>query len=350
MHLVRIELRRLAHRRLAWAALALIPLVAGLAGVTTWRSHSAAAPDYAAAEIQAERQERECRASMAGEDIPEQQLHDMCFLDPAWLVEDRRFPLQRVLGGEGRAPWPVAMAALARHEIPVPPDGLYVGPTESPATGRGGLVPGTASLAMLIVIAATAAHLGAEWRDRTIESQLVWEPRRTRLFGAKLAAVSLAAAAYAFVFVGASVLAVLPAAHWRGTTAHTGPWFWADSLVTGGRIAAVAAVLAAITAGVTFVFRSAAAAVVALFGFAVVGMILAQTSLPFTGHDLFSNVSSWVKTSDVTRWVSVRTPDGGSASWMEVSHGWWMAGGLILAYALIAVVSSVLAFERRDIT
>ncbi len=350
MNLLAIEFRRIARRRITLVAIACVIAIVGVVGVNTFRQHKDAPPDLAVAEEQAALQEASCLGSFNPGDFAQAEMDDMCHVDPQWLLVDTRFQLASLLGGDGQSSWSSVVASQARQDFGQGEFTPAGGPTTNPASGRGGVIPGVAMMAVFITAILGASFIGAEWRAGTIESQLVWEPDRRRLLAAKLTATGVFAAGFVAFTVCLSVLTLLPSAIWRGSTANTGMAFWFDVLDTTGRAALLGAVLAMLAAAVASTARNTVAGVGAIYGLALVGLILSNSIGWLAGIDLFTNAAAWVSTGDVSHWATFSEPTGGTSSWQVVDHGWMAAGLVVAAYAAAAIGTGSLAFARRDVS
>lgn len=112
--------------------------------------------------------------------------------------------------------------------------------------------------------------VGADWRWGTIGTQLTWEPRRGRLFAAKVAAAGLVAVAVAVILQLLLAVAVLPAAVFRGTTAGADVSWALGAAGAGLRAALLAGGAALAGQGAAWIGRNSAAALGAAFAYLVV--------------------------------------------------------------------------------
>lgn len=137
------------------------------------------------------------------------------------------------------------------------------------------VLEGLSFLFVIVAMGLGATFFGAEWNAGTVTTILTWEPRRARIFAAKV----LAAAAFVFVavmMVQALLVAVMaPVALLRGSTAGVdGEWLGA---VTGiaARSAVIGALAAVIGMSVASMARNTATAlIVAFVYFAVIENVL----------------------------------------------------------------------------
>ncbi|HET9500570.1 MAG TPA: hypothetical protein VFO98_09930 [Marmoricola sp.] len=198
--------------------------------------------------------------------------------------------------------------------------------------------------ALLLIAACTFA--GADWATGSISTQLLFEPRRLRLWGAKALAVTLASGVVALVTLGGFWLATYLVAQSRGievadTALHDVGWHLARAVVL-----AMGAGLGGYA--LTMLFRHTVATLALLFAYSVGGELL--VTLPFEDAarwSLGNNVFGWLETS--MRYLSPSDCSrAGECSPLRVmSH--LDAGLYLLVLLLLAVVVSVIAFRRSDV-
>lgn len=352
MNLFTTELRRLFHRRLTWALAASLLAVSAIIGVVTFVQHDAAPPDQALARSVAEQQMASCREAMGAEPgWTAQEIDDNCYVDPAWTLQDQRFQLQSVLGGGGDQPWSAVVAQQGRQPFDTATfPGSDQVPDTNPAFGRGGVVISMGMFAALLAAALGASFLGAEWKAGTIESQLVWEPRRRRLLAAKFAAAATGGALLTVLTVGATVLMLVPSAIWRGGAANTGVDFWLDLASTTGRLALVGMFFAVFAAAVATLARNTVAGLGVVFGLAIVGLVLGQVLGWLPAVDLFTNAGAWATTADVSHNLKVYDGFGGYMVYSVIDHGWMTAGLVTALYGAVAAACTTSVFARRDLS
>jgi len=208
-----------------------------------------------------------------------------------------------------------------------------------------GIVPTTSLLLFAIAAVVGASFIGAEYRSGTIETTLLWEPRRIRVLSSKLGAAGLSAFVIHISLLGLLVLAMLPAALWRGSTAGVDSEFWLGLLgvIVRGGIAAGA--VAAIALSVSVVTRNTVGGVAVLLGYIAVSpmvtMVLLRSIRPF---DLSENMAAFANGGEVGRFVSA-----GFELQAVYSHGVNGAAIRIAMYVVVAVAIAMAVFRRRDI-
>ena len=216
-------------------------------------------------------------------------------------------------------------------------------------SGNSGIVPGVSLALVMLSGLFGAAFVGAEYRAGTVETQLLWEPRRKRVLGAKLAAVGASTFVIHAALLALLVAVALPAAWWRGTTAGAGDAFWlglGGTIVRGGVISAVAAVIAA---AVTAAARYTTAAVAVLLGYAIIGPIQVRAALlrGFRPWDLIENAFAFANGGTVARYEFASQ----HGVWVEVAgHGPALALVYVAVYTAFIVWVAATVFSRRDVT
>lgn len=347
MTLFRAELARIARRRITKAATVVAVLAAVAIGAVQFFTHSDAPVDWAAANAEAEANTAACMSSMeqnpSGMDATA--ISDMCYSDPAWFVVDKNFYLQSMLVSYTLPSFDEAhQTAFYRQDYP----------ELNAKSGASGYTSQLAGWGVLIAVGAAvlgASYVGADWRSGVIESQLVRQPRRLRLFGAKFAAVGMAAGFLA-AFAGAAVLAsVIPAAVWRGQTSGTGSAFWLASAAMIGRIALAAVVFAVVAGGIAMIARNTAAGVaVGMVTFIAGGIAAALTGAWTRFISLPSNLVAWIAQGDVT-YTFIRQDEAGYSDYYQLyGHHWVVAGALMALAAAIVATLGASSFAYRDVS
>jgi len=202
-------------------------------------------------------------------------------------------------------------------------------------------------VAGLLVIAAST-FAGSDWTSGSISTQLLFEPRRGRVWVAKGLAVALASGVAAIVTLGGFWLAMYLVAVDRGVP-H-GSDVMAD---VGWQLlrAVLFCMCSAVGAyALTMLFRHSVATVSLLFAYSVGGEILAFL-VPV------DNVGRWTLGNNVFGWLETRmeffdptarcAKAGDCEALQHIGH---LQGGVyLLVLLLLALVPSVLTFRRRDV-
>jgi hypothetical protein len=203
------------------------------------------------------------------------------------------------------------------------------------------------TVAGLLVIAASM-FAGADWRSGSMVTQLMFEPRRIRVWAAKGIAVTLVSAVVALVTIGGFWLAMYLIAvdrdvpHGSGVMSDVG-WhvLRAVTFAMGASLGAFA---------LTMLFRHSVATLALLFVLSVGGEILTFL-LPI------DNVGRWTLGNNVYGWLETRMeffdPTSRCARLGDcdrLAHIGHLQGGVyLLGLLLLAVVLSVVLFRRRDV-
>ena len=328
MRLVRVELSRFRSRRaIALLALAAVVVTVALAVLTAYQTRPLTAADRADARAQAD--------LSSGDSGLQDELKN-CLKDP-----------QSYLGTN-------ATATECREVLVRDTSTFY--PRKPLALGRvldaGRLTDATGfSLALIVtglMIIAGCTFAGADWGSRSVTNQLLFQPRRTRLWLAKAAAVALGSGLVALVTLGGFWLSLYSVAGSRGidvpstVTAHIG-WHL---------LRAVVLCMAAAVGGfaLTMLFRNTVATLALLFVYGIGGEI-AIGLLPIQGVGRFSlanNVFGWLATDAHYFDPSITCDPGSSCSPVRaISH---LESGVFLGVlVLVAAGVSIAWFRRTDV-
>lgn len=206
---------------------------------------------------------------------------------------------------------------------------------------------GIALLLVALLIIAGSTFAGADWKSGSIRNQVLFEPRRSRVWFAKAVAVGVGSGVSAFVLLGGFWLALFLVAADRDVP-H------GSDLVQDVAWHVLRAVVLAVGAGIgafalTTLFRSSTATLSLLFAYSIGGELLTYL-LPVDG------LARWSLTNNVFGWLETRleffdyadcASRGTCDQPVHISH---LDAGLYLLVALvIAAAASWTAFRRRDI-
>jgi hypothetical protein len=321
-HLVRVELARYRSRRIIALLLLLAALLAALVAMkSVWDTRPITAQEQATAakdaEIAAERSDIKA-------DI------DKCLADPA----------KYLFYGATASDCRDLLAASPRSYLPREP--LDLG-----GTLKGNGLGAALAIAGLLVIAASV-YAGSDWSSGSVVTQLLFEPRRGRLWAAKAAAVTLASGVVALVTLGGFWLALYLVAvdrdvpHGSAVMSDVG-WHLlrAVTFAMGAALGSYA---------LTMLFRHAVATLSLLFAISVGGEVLTYlVPLDNLGRwTLGNNVYGWLETRMEFFDPTARCARNGDCD--RLAHIGHLQGGLyLLALLALAVVVSVLVFRRRDV-
>jgi ABC-2 type transport system permease protein len=181
-----------------------------------------------------------------------------------------------------------------------------------------------------------ASLLGAEFASRGMTTTLTWEPRRGRVFAAKVGAVLAAMAVFAFVALVLVALAMWPALALHGAPLRPGdPTLW--SLAgTIGRGVALATISAGIGLAIAGIGRNTAAALGAGFAYIIVFEHIVGSSL--------EQWRRWLLLGNVIVFVSGQDGGGGVPGRSVIAAGLFLAA---VAVGLLAIAAGT--FQRRDL-
>ncbi len=201
-------------------------------------------------------------------------------------------------------------------------------------------------IGLLIIAGSTFA--GADWSSGSIRNQVLFEPRRTRVWSAKAIAVTISSGVVATVVLGGFWLSLYLVAVDRGVP-H-GSEVLED---IGWHL--VRAIALAMAAGLgafvlTTIFKASFPTLSLLFAYSVGGEIVVAL-LPIDGvarWSLGNNLFGWLETRSVFVDSTADCFERGTCTGpVHISH--LDAGLYLLALLLVAVVASVYTFRRRDI-
>lgn len=253
LRLIRVELSRLLHRRAALvliAACLVVPIIIGVAIVLDTQ------PPSAAEVAQAEQQMEAERTNPGFEDGIKQ-----CIADPqGW-------------GGYSPDITPGSKEAEEACRADMEPrleNYLYSSQLDIEQERDGGSgIAITLILAMAMMVLGTT-FTGHDWASGSVSNQLLFEPRRLRIWFAKALVVTGTATALAATVLTSYWLALGAVARSRD---RLGDGVLLDCLQMGGRTAAVAGIAGLLGFALTMLFRNTVATLGILFGIALAGGI-----------------------------------------------------------------------------
>ncbi|MGH9012776.1 MAG: ABC transporter permease subunit [Acidimicrobiia bacterium] len=197
------------------------------------------------------------------------------------------------------------------------------------------IIGGVSFVFLLMALLGGASFVGAEYKAGTITTLLTWEPRRTRVIGAKLVAAGVVAGAIFLVLEVLLAGALAPAAIVRGTTEGADDEFYrslAGFLLRGALITGGCAVLGG---SIATVGKNTTAALGFVLGYIViVEQILRGLRPGWNAWYLAENLAI-VLTGEQLDDV-VRSVPG--------------AALLLAGYLAVFVAATLLVFARRDVT
>jgi ABC-type transport system involved in multi-copper enzyme maturation permease subunit len=208
---------------------------------------------------------------------------------------------------------------------------------------------GIAALLALVGYLVAASFVGAEWQHGTMAGLLLWEPRRIKVFLAKLFALLAG-----LTVVGVITYALAFGAHWLvadqlGDTAGVGPAFQRSLGLTAARGIALALVIAACGFAIAYAARLSAAALglaIAYFIGAEIGLRLYRPeSQPWL---LTENINAWLERGNTISIYNCADPTHCTERVLTLTM--WQGGAYLAGLALILAVVSAIVFARRDVT
>ena len=321
IRLLRAELTRFRSRRaIALLALASVAVAAILVGLVAWETRPLTAADRADAAAQAELAARDPQTLA---DVQACTRRPADFLGAGATASDCTAALVRG-----------STSFLPRHSLDV---GRVL-------DGRG-VQLGLVVVGLMVVAGATFA--GADWGTRALAQQLMFEPRRARLWLTKGLAVALGAGVVTALALGVFWTYVALLAGHRGIAVPSADV--ADAAWQSVRTVALGAGAALGAFAVTMALRHTVATLALLFVYAVGGEILVNL-LPVEG------ASRWAVGNNTVAWLARRhtfydptlTCSAPPCSPLRVlTHA--QAGVFLLVALLVVSVLSLLWFRRRDV-
>jgi ABC-2 type transport system permease protein len=325
MRLLAVELNRFRSRRaIALLVIAAAVLAVVLAGVTAYKTRPLSEADRADAAAQAklegntdeiQQQVRACQARP----------HD--FLGPTATADECEDAL--VPGPE--AYYPRKQLSLSEA---LAPNGL-------------GLTMALVLVALMVIAGCTFA--GSDWASGSVTNQLLFEPRRLRVWLAKAAAVTIGAGAVALVVLSGFWLALGLVARARGIDVPADDVSHVAWQVVRATALSMGAGLGAYA--LTMVFRHTVTTLALLFVYSIGGEI-AVNLLPVDG------TGRWAVGNNTIGWLATRyryfdpsigcTPgDSGCNPSQLMTHA--ESAAFLGALLVVALVVSVLWFRSRDV-
>jgi len=186
-----------------------------------------------------------------------------------------------------------------------------------------------------------ASFVGAEWSSGSMSTLLTWEPRRARVFVAKLVACIVTTSVVSLVVMALLVLLLLPSAAVHGTTGGVPWWTFAGVWLRIGAVSGMGVVLGA---GLANVMRGATGPIATWLIF----QFVASPALLIWKRWLVR----WLPDGIIREFVSLESAIRGSIGDVPFRFGGdILRGGLVLAlYAVVFAAAGYAAFRARDVT
>lgn len=204
----------------------------------------------------------------------------------------------------------------------------------------------TASAAIAVMLVAGlvgATFIGGEFSSGSVSNLLLFEPRRTRVWTAKLAAIGLVALLWSTVIIGGYVAALTALGRQWDPGAWSPNWIGAMAGL-GARSAVAIAVVAVLGAVVTLAIRSTIGTLSVLIGYILVVEVLARVLIPETvaEYALSSQIFGVLYGSH-----RIEYSGGGQAGivWVTLQDSAFILAGVCAVLCLVSLAT----FRRRDI-
>jgi ABC-type transport system involved in multi-copper enzyme maturation permease subunit len=193
----------------------------------------------------------------------------------------------------------------------------------------------------ILGIALAASFTGAEWSAGTMTTVLTWEPRRGRVYVAKLVAAAIFTFISAIVLQAVLGLALLPSGLAHGSTAGVNAHWLGTAAASASRGAIVAVLGAAMGLAIASLARNTTAAILITFFYLFVLENLVQGLKPQWSGWLFSENAG----------IFIGGPKAAQNGGIGIiTHTSLQALFVLCVYAGIVTVVSVALFLRRDVT
>jgi len=333
VRLLRVELDRFRWRRAVKVLLVaafVIPLV--ILGGTAWSTRPVSEAELAEARVTAEREAQQPYVQDSIEDCIE---NPETYFGPDANITDPETECR--VANTPKPEWFISRSPL---DVASVTDDL------------GTAVP--TILAVLLLLAA-ATYVGADWNSGSMSNQLLFEPRRTRVWAAKAAILTLAGLVVGLVVQSLFWLAIRALAASRDLDVAPDAWDPVPGIVLRGTLLVVGAALLGFS--LTMLFRSTVVTLGILFGVAVASTIIIGV-LPLDGENerymLHTNVAAFVQrgaeyyNSSVE--VTCMPDDNGVMTCDGARRLSWAGGASYLGLVLLLPgAGGLLSFRRRDV-
>jgi ABC-type transport system involved in multi-copper enzyme maturation permease subunit len=224
--------------------------------------------------------------------------------------------------------------AFCRHELPLE---SFYGDTRFHLSSLRDVFLGTSFILSVGALVLGASFMGAEWHAGTLATLLTWEPRRLRVFIAKLIAMALVVflLAVAVQLILGLVLAAVAAV--RGTTEGTGAAWLRSVTGVAFRSAGLAVMASVLGFAIATIGRNTAAALGVAFVYLAVAERLIGALRPHWQPWLIGDNSLLFLNGEDNRFP-------------PLNRSMLAAAGLLGTYTLILIVVALVVFRRRDVT
>jgi len=224
----------------------------------------------------------------------------------------------------------------------------------SVANGRIDTGAGVITILIGLIMLIGTTFVGHDWNSGSMSNQLLFEPRRIRVWGAKALIVFVVGLVTSLLALAGFWAATAAVSAQRDLTVPPGTWgLIRDSVGRGALLAALAGVGAY---ALTMLFRSTVATLGIMFGVSVGGSILIAVILQEHAERwmLYNNVYAWLfdgfdyyDESLCRGGFSGGYSGDGSECMAHLSQS--AAASYLLVILVVAVVLSLVSFRRRDV-
>ena len=193
-----------------------------------------------------------------------------------------------------------------------------------------------------------ASYIGADSKTGMLEQLLTWEPRRLRFLFARIASLFVGVAVIAMLLAVFLVVLLYVLAALTGTTDGTTGEFWGNVAIIVLRSGLAAGLFSLFGMGVTLLIDSSVGSIV---GFVIYWFIIEN----FLVAAFLPRVSPYLPITNADAFASGRDVERISGSVFSEDfelvsvHGYVIAGVVLAAWVVAALISSGLAFVNRDI-
>lgn len=233
--------------------------------------------------------------------------------------------------------------ALAERQLAtISGAGAFVDPRFSVALEARGRMVRTGIAVAFVVLVLGMVVAGGDWVAGTVMTSLLWDPRRGRLFGIKLAAFSVVALAIVLVAFTASFAGDLLVGATVGTTAGVSPSFLMDQLAPVVLRSGIAvAALGAAGCALALAARSAIAPLLGLISYAGIGELGLR--------NVVAEIKPWLVFTNVQGFAegSLRFFEPEADNRLRVLTG--SRTGIYIGVVAALAVASTLLTARRDV-
>ena len=196
-----------------------------------------------------------------------------------------------------------------------------------------------------------ASFIGADIRSGMLEQLLTWEPRRMRLFAARLMSAAWGTGVIAIVIAVWEVAALYGLAATAGTTGGATTEVWVAIAANVLRSAAITGLFSVLGISITLLLNNSVGAIVGFlsYWFVIENIVLSLFLPKVSAYLPVGNASAFGTGQPIQRFEgNVFTMATGEPVIVEV-HDYRMAGLLALGYVAAACVGAAIVFRQRDI-